>query len=442
LIVTTPAHRVKPRRAPVASACTRIEIPPKAARRVERASAGCGAPAWMSHVNHSAAKSLRLRLLEPLLHLGFALTGVGTVLLGSILPRLSAQWHLRDKDAGLLLLVQFAMSASGALLVRRNFWKTLVCGYGLMSGGAFAIVLLQQRSLPAFGVYGLGLGLAMTSTNMLTGRRYPRRMGAALALLNFSWSAGSVACPLLAAQFLRHAAASSAFVLVGLMALPFAFVPLLGDGDDLHASTMPGPAPAGTKEATTIAYFALLAFLYVGIEATVGNWMSTYASRTTAWTFAGSTLAVAVFWAALLLGRALTPVMLTRMPEQRLYRVSVFATIAGILVLLSAHTPLTILSGAAVTGLSLAPLFPLILALFLAEIGESNNAGWVFAVAGLGGAVLSWLTGIVSSDTGSLRIGLLVPGSAALLMLLMIAWSRANPGPSANVLQPTIRGKI
>jgi FHS family glucose/mannose:H+ symporter-like MFS transporter len=381
-------------------------------------------------------------LLEPLLHLGFALTGVGTVLLGSILPRLSAQWHLRDKDAGLLLLVQFAMSASGALLVRRNFWKTLAYGYGLTTVGAFAIVLLQQRSLPAFGVYGLGLGLAMTSTNMLTGRRYPKRMGAALALLNFSWSAGSVACPLLAAQFLRHATASSAFVLVGMMALPFAFVPLLGNRDDLQASAVPGPAPAGMKEATTIAYFAFLAFLYVGIEATVGNWMSTYASRTTSWTFAGSTLAVAVFWAALLMGRALTPVMLKRMPEQRLYRISVVVTIAGVLVLLSAHTPSTILSGAAVTGLSLAPLFPLILSLFLAEIGASNNAGWVFAVAGLGGAVLSWLTGIVSSGTGSLRIGLLVPGSAALLMLLMIGWRRANAGASANVLQPTIRGKM
>jgi MFS transporter, FHS family, glucose/mannose:H+ symporter len=409
---------------------------------VERASAAHGAPIWMSHVKHSAAKSLRFRLLEPLLHLGFALTGVGTVLLGSILPRLSAQWHLRDKDAGLLLLVQFAMSASGALLVRRNFWKTLACGYGLMGGGAFAIFLLQQRSLPAFGVYGIGLGLAMTSTNMLTGRRYPKRMGAALALLNFSWSAGSVACPLLAAQFLRHAKASSAFVLVGLIALPFAFLPLLGDRDDLHTPAVPGPAPARMKEATTIAYFAFLAFLYVGIEATVGNWMSTYANRTTASTFAGSTLAVAVFWAALLLGRALTPVMLTRMPEQRLYRVSVVVTIAGVLVLLSAHSPLMILAGAAVTGLSLAPLFPLILALFLAEIGESNNAGWVFAVAGLGGAVLSWLTGIVSSDTGSLRIAMLVPGSAALLMLLMMGWRRANPSAGAKVLQPTVSGKI
>src|SRR5580704_1573557 len=206
----------------------------------------------MSQVEHSTAKSHRLRLLEPLLHLGFALTGVGTVLLGSILPRLYAPWHLRDKDAGLLLLVQFATSASGALLVRRNLWKALACGYGLIGAGAIGILLLQQKSLPAFGVYGLGLGLAMTSTSMLTGRRYPQRMGAALALLNFSWSAGSVACPLLVAQFLRHATSSSAFAVVGLLALPFGLLPLLADRSDLNGSTRAGPTPPGMREATTI----------------------------------------------------------------------------------------------------------------------------------------------------------------------------------------------
>ncbi len=401
----------------------------------------------MSDANYSTAKAFRLRLLEPLLHLGFAFTGVGTVLLGCILPRLSAQWHLRDKDAGLLLLVQFATSASGALLVRRNLWKTLACGYGLFGAGAVGIFLLQQRSLPAFAVYGLGLGLAMTSTSMITGRRYPQRMGAALAFLNFSWSAGSVACPLLAAQFLRHASGGAAFALVGLLALPFALLPLLSDRSDLGISASSGPAPAGFKEATTIVYFALLAFLYVGIEASVGNWMSTYATRTTAWTFAGSTLAVAVFWAALLLGRATTPAILAWVPELRLYRTAVVAIIAGVVLLLAAHSPPSILAGSALTGLALAPVFPLILALFLAEIGGSRNAGWVFAVAGLGGAVLSWLTGIISTRTGSLRIGLLVPGAAALLMLVMISWRRANRdrGPSVKqeaMLQPTVTGEI
>jgi MFS transporter, FHS family, glucose/mannose:H+ symporter len=375
----------------------------------------------MSHANQTAANTLHLRVLEPLLHLGFALTGVGTVLLGAILPRLSVQWHLRDKDAGLLLLVQFATSASGALLVRRNLWKTLALGYALFGAGAIGIFLLQQKSLAAFGAYGLGLGLAMTSTNMLTSRRYPKRMGAALALLNFSWSAGSVACPLLAAQFLRHAGGGAAFGTVGVVALPFALLPLLAEREELNSSTNLQTGPTGIREVTTIVYFALLAFLYVGIEASVGNWMSTYATRVTAWSFAGSTTAVAAFWAALLLGRAMTPAILIRVTERRLYRVSVVVTLGSIVLLLAAHSQHTILAGSALTGLALGPVFPLILALFLAEIGGSRNAGWVFAVAGLGGAVLSWLTGTISSGTGSLRIGLLVPAAAAVLMLLMIS---------------------
>jgi FHS family glucose/mannose:H+ symporter-like MFS transporter len=370
--------------------------------------------------------TLRNRLLEPLLHLGFALTGVGTVLLGCILPQLSTQWHLRDKDAGLLLLVQFATSASGALLVRRNLWKTLACGYALFGAGGIGIFLLQQRSLPVFAVYGLGLGLAMTSTNMLVGRHYPNRMGAALAILNFAWSTGAVACPLLVAQFLRHAAGGSAFGLLGLLVIPFALLPVLADRHDFAAPMLSGPAPAGIKEAATIVYFALLAFLYVGMEASVGNWMSTYATRATAWKFAGGSLALAAFWAALLLGRAMTPAMLGFLTERRLYRVSVIATIAGISLLLAAHNPPVLLAGSALTGLALGPLFPLILSLFLGEIGGSRNAGWVFAVAGLGGAVLSWLTGTISSGTGSLRIGLMVPGVAALLMMALITWRRTN----------------
>jgi fucose permease len=365
------------------------------------------------------------------------------VLLGSILPRLSASWHLRDKDAGLLLLVQFATSASGALLVRRSLWNALACGYGLMGAGAIGIFLLQQKSLPAFGVYGLGLGLAMTSTSMLTSRRYPQRMGAALALLNFSWSVGAVACPLLVVQFLRHATSSAAFAVVGLLALPFGLLPLLADRSDRKGLTSAGPTPPGMREATTILYFATLAFLYVGMEASIGNWMSTYATRAAAWTFAGSTLAVAIFWAALLLGRAITPVILAWVPERVLYRASVFATLAGVLLLLAAHRPLTILAGSALSGLALAPLFPLILALFLKEIGGSRNAGWVFAVAGLGGAVLSWLTGTISSSSGSLRIGLMVPGAAALLMLAMISRRRTSRDAKQQaVLEPTATGKV
>ena len=111
--------------------------------------------------------------------------------------------------------------------------------------------------------------------------------------------------------------------------------------------------------------------------------------------------------------------------------------------LLAAHSPLLLLAGSALTGLALAPLFPLILSLFLGEIGGSRNAGWVFATAGLGGAVLSWLTGTVSSATGSLRIGLMVPGAAALLMMALITWRRTDrKDQQESILQPTSRERL
>ena len=89
-------------------------------------------------------------------------------------------------------------------------------------------------------------------------------------------------------------------------------------------------------------------------------------------------------------------------------------------------------------------VFVLLFLLVSRLTGRSRNAGWPFATAGLGGAVLSWLTGTVSSSTGSLRIGLMVPGAAALLMMVLITWRRTNqerPGDQQErILQPTITG--
>src|SRR5579872_7185376 len=66
------------------------------------------------------------------LHLGFALTGIGTTLLGCILPSLAASWHISDARSGMLFAAQFAGSATGALLVRQDFFAGVVRGYVLL----------------------------------------------------------------------------------------------------------------------------------------------------------------------------------------------------------------------------------------------------------------------------------------------------------------------
>lgn len=373
----------------------------------------------MPLLNRKPAKSLSTHLAELLLHVGFAGTGMGTVLLGSILPRLSLQWRLRDKDAGLLLMVQFAASALGALFARGHLRSTVAIGYALFGVGGLAIFVLQQHSLAAFFPFGLGMGMAMTSTSLLIGRRSRPGRGAAMAILNAAWSAGATACPLVAALLLHSIPAGHLFALLGLCVLPFAFLPAFVGETNVAQPDAETNIPAGRQQTSTIIYFAALAFLYVGVESSVSNWMSTYAARDAALSYAGSSGAIALFWAALLLGRALTPACLWALSELRLYRLAMVAAIAGISLMLTAHHQATLLTASILTGFALGPVFPLNASLFLARIGESRNAGWMFAMAGVGGAVCSWLTGIVSSRSGSLRIGLTVPEGAAILMAAM-----------------------
>jgi FHS family glucose/mannose:H+ symporter-like MFS transporter len=373
----------------------------------------------MSSIGGARSSKELPRLALPLLYLGAVFSGSLTVLLGCVLPRLSALEHLRDKQAGALLMVQFAFSASGALLVRRNFHETLARGYALISLGAVAMhVLPRQLAIAAIATYGLGLGLVMTSNSMLTGRIFRERRGVALSFLNLCWSVGATLSPLLIARVLDRVSMGLISTTVAVLSALFVGVPFWGRfrqvvEDDGRINTPLGSATPA------IAYFGLLAFLYVGIESATGNWMSTYVSRVVAWDYTKSNLATACFWAALLLGRTAAPFILLWFAEVKLYLISVLCAASGVWLLVAAHTAWLVLLAAAIAGLGLAPIFPLTVSLFMAKAGQPKGTGWVFAVSGFGGAILPWLTGILSSSARSLRIGLLVPAGAALLLLLL-----------------------
>jgi MFS transporter, FHS family, glucose/mannose:H+ symporter len=83
---------------------------------------------------------------------------------------------------------------------------------------------------------------------------------------------------------------------------------------------------------------------------------------------------------------------------------------------------LTILS-----GLSIAPLYPLIIAFLLARTGRHPRLGPLFASASLGGATLPWFTGIVSNHFHALRVGLVVPAAGAILLLLLSGGITSKP---------------
>src|SRR5713226_794774 len=106
------------------------------------------------------------------LHVGFVLTGMVTMLLGPILPLLATRWALTDAQAGLLFSAQFLGSLAGAvtsnfLIPRRGFSFSLLVGFGLMAGGIGALGFGSWAfGLIAVFSYGIGLGVTIPTANL------------------------------------------------------------------------------------------------------------------------------------------------------------------------------------------------------------------------------------------------------------------------------------
>ena len=165
--------------------------------------------------------------------------------------------------------------------------------------------------------------------------------------------------------------------------------------------------------------FSAAMLLFVGIENALGGWLPSYGVRASR-TLLASSIAL-YFWIAEMTGRMLLAALTSLFGEALLYRCSVVLLILTVgALIVSTHiaaggvVTLTILS-----GLALAPIYPLILSFFLAQTGNHPRLGRVFAAASIGGATLPWLTGVASTQFHGLRAGLAVPATGAVLLLLL-----------------------
>ncbi len=363
------------------------------------------------------------------------LTGIGTTLLGSMLPALAALWGLDDGRSGTLLLALFAGSASGALLVRAPFHRSLAAGLLLMSASMVALTLCGGHLLFLLMlIFGWGLGLTMTSNSLIVGVQFPRRRAAMLTVLNFAWSVGAAACPFAVQWMIRQRGVRGVFcVLAALAALGIALTlryiariaPAVPDFE--LASTWGGQLLAQEFNSFRIvAFFAIFAMLYCGVECSIGGWVLTYVQRLGFRAASVPPLATSCFWLALLVGRALAPAILLRVREERLLAVSLAGAVFGVLLLLSVRRMPAVLVAASLAGFCLAPIFPICVSILMGLARDAAQARWLFAIAGLGSAGLPWLTGIAAQRTHSLHTGLLVPLATLLIMFLMVRWPRGG----------------
>ena len=388
----------------------------------------------------SAATSAKALTLAG--YASFVPIGIATVLLGPMLPTLSARWSLNYSQAGALFTAQYlastlAVALSGVLVSRCGFRFAIKVGLLLMAVGV-ALLLVGPRWLGilCIGTYGGGLGLAVPASNLLVAEVNPGRRSAALNLLNFCWSAGAVACPFLVAAaaknhhvplFLAGVAGFATVVAIGIAAMPSSIV----------EPTAPAATDsAGQKTASSIQWthralpiLGVLFFVYVGTENGFGGWVASYAKSLGSLTPTMAVMTPSFFYAALMLGRWVAPLLLRTIDEIRLVQAGLLVACAGMAGLVLSHGLGGVAGSACLAGLGLSCVYPITIALLSREFGPAaTRVGSVmFTLSNLGGGLMPWMVGVSSSRFGTLKAGLAVPliGGAVMYVLYLRDWKPA-----------------
>jgi FHS family glucose/mannose:H+ symporter-like MFS transporter len=328
-----------------------------------------------------------------------------------VLPWLAARLDLLDSAAGTLFSAQFASGLaggglSGLLVGRVGEARTLASGFVLMSTGLLALAFGEYGvALAGACAAGAGMGLVIPTMNLLVASIYRNRAAAALGELNLAWGLGAGFWPLCVVFAGMYA--QTGWALIALSAASAAKVTLVPATTPLveRGGVQATPSPQYVC-AMRLMIFGALLLLYGGVEAALGGWLPEHARRLLA---AAPTVPYAVagtaFWGGLTSRRALVALFVSDSHEHAAGLAGLSLTLLAILLLLSTRDAVWIAVGSALSGLGLAPVFPVTVAALSREIPASVG-GPLVALGGLGGATIPWLVGVVSDRAESLSSGL------------------------------------
>ncbi len=384
----------------------------------------------MNEQTSVAARAKGHRNLLILLFAGFVLTGIATVIVGPMLPVFIQKWSLDDKQAGFFFTVQFTSAMAGvglssAMSAWHGYRPPLILGYALMGAGLAALSASSHAiTLAATASFGCGYGLVIPGTNLLVAEAGGKRSASLLNLLNFAWGTGAVVCSPLILLALKHRRLPVLFaglaICGGLMVLGLILASFRGEKHAEVAKTA-GIGTVDTGLAVTIALAALF-FIYVAMETSVGGWAAELAKRLAKGSSGMTTLAPMFFYAGLMSGRAIAPLVLLRLHERRLVLGALILSAAGTAIVMASSTLNVAVLGVFLAGLGCASIYPIYIAWLSRWYGAraKHVGGFLFALASLGGAAGPWLVGTVSKYSGNLRMGLLVPLVSAITMICLV----------------------
>ena len=148
-------------------------------------------------------------------------------------------------------------------------------------------------------------------------------------------------------------------------------------------------------------------FCYSGLESSVGQWCFTWLTEARGLPVEGAGSWTSAYWGSLTLGRVLLGSIAERFGPDRVLRLASLGAVAG--VLLFASSPgVAGRFGLLLLGMSLAPMYPTLMARTPARVGPAlsgHTVGFLVSSATLGSALMPALVGVLIGRVGLTSIG-------------------------------------
>ncbi len=363
-----------------------------------------------------------------LAYLAFITIGLSDGLLGVAYPSIRQDFLLPlDALGGLLFTVMSGYFLSSFFSGRILAWL----GTGrlvLLACLAMAVGLAGYTLAPAWWVIillgflvGSGVGAIDSAMNTYIAAHYRANF---MQWLHASYGIGVTLGPLLmtGAISLYHSWRLG-YRLVAVVALAMAFtffvtLPRWKNGSEDRGNTVREKTPFGETLRTPRVWLSIsLFFLHTGAEITLGSWAYTLLteSRGVDATLAG--LWAGSFWFMFTVGRILAGVYTRLVKTHTLVRVCLFLAMGGALLLAWNPFPWVSLLGVALCGFAIAPIYPAMISGTAARVGQRhavNTIGMQVGSAGMGGAVIPALAGVLAQNISLETIPLYLAGLFAL----------------------------
>ncbi|GGR24840.1 MFS transporter [Deinococcus ruber] len=355
--------------------------------------------------------------------LAFLLMGLIQAGYGPTYSNLAREYHQSISAVGIISSLHFLGGAVGTLLLgvlllRLSLRSSLALAAGALLLGVLGVALAPMWGLVLAAALLGGLGFGMLSAGFNTAFA---QMGAGpSSLVNGLFGVGSVVSPLLVALLATHSHRPP-FVLMSVLAA------LLALGVRVwwprHEAARAPTAAAGGPAALSwplLLLFAASFFLYVGMEASIGNWATVHLTRLH---HPNPALMTSLYWAALTAGRFGFALIGSRVGFYPVLAVGAGGALLAGLLLTGGLAPAALI----LAGLCFAPMFSTLLAWFTSVL-PPRQAPYVLTVGMLGGALLPALIGWMLPRLGTLALplGVLLFAGLLLTLLSVLNW-RLHP---------------